>query len=361
MEKLLVINPGSTSTKISLFHDEKEVFNKTIRHNPEDLKYEKYVSEQFSFRKGVILRSLDEADIDIRDITAIVGRGGGLKPLQGGTYGINEEMLEDCRIGYAGQHASNLGAMIAHDIANMLKIPAFVVDPPVVDEMSEMAKLTGYEGIRRKSLFHALNQKAVARKAAEEIGMRYENSNLIVAMLGGGVSVGIHVDGRVVDVNNCFDGEGPMSPERAGTVQAGAIVKKCFSSEFSPDEINKMIVGQGGVAALLGTSDMREVVQKIQEGDGYAEHVHDTMAYQVSKSISALAAVVDGRVDAIVISGGIAYDETMVKKIVDRVGFLGEIYVYPGEDEMEALAGGAIRVLREEEELLEYNDTTYRV
>lgn len=360
MERLLIINPGSTSTKIAVYHDEKAIFVNTIVHQNSELEYQEYISEQQDFRKKVILDTLSEEGIDLKEITAIVGRGGAVKPLEGGTYTINEEMIKDCKIGYSAQHASNLGALIANEIAKEIGVASFIVDPPVVDEMSEVAKVTGLPGMRRESKFHALNQKAVARRGAEELGKKYEDANIIAAALGGGISVGIHVDGKVIDVNNCYDGEGPFSPERAGSVPLGNMIKRCFSGEYTHSEIKKQIAGQGGVIAHLGTNDIREVIKKIETGDNYAKLVYEAMAYQVGKSIAALAAVVNGKVDAIVLSGGIAHDKNFIKMITDRVEFISKVIVYPGEDEMGSLASGALRVLKGEEVAKEYDEKTIK-
>lgn len=358
MEKLLVINPGSTSTKIAIFENEITVFENTIRHQNDDLQYDEYVSEQYPFRIKVVKEALDTAEIDLNELTAIVGRGGTIKPLEGGTYTINEDMLEDCRIGYGAQHASVMGALIGSEMAGELGIPCFVVDPPVVDEMSDIAKVTGLPNMRRKSKFHALNQKAVARKAADELGLKYEESNIIVAMMGGGVSVGIHEFGRVVDVNDCSDSEGPFSPERSGSVPIGDVINLCFSGGYTKLEMKKLMMGNGGVSAILGTSDMRDVEKQAKEGCEHSKLIYNAMAYQISKSITALGAVVKGRVDCIVLTGGIAYDKGFVKNITDRVSFLSKVLVYPGEAEMDALANGALRVLRGDEVAKEYNDET---
>lgn len=361
MEKLLVINPGSTSTKVAVFEEENMVFEKTIRHENEELEYKEFVSEQFPFRKRVLFETLEAEGIDLKGFTAIVGRGGTIKPLEGGTYTINSEMLEDCRIGYSAQHASVLGALIAENIAKDLNIPSFVVDPPVVDEMSEFAKVTGLPGMRRKSKFHALNQKAVARKAAKEIGKKYEDANIIVAMMGGGISIGIHVNGEVIDVNDCADGEGPFSPERSGSVPISDMIELCFSGNHTKPEIKKMMMGKGGVSALLGTNDMRDVEKSVREGSKESKLVYDAMAYQIAKSIAALSAVVNGKVDAIVLSGGIAYDKTIVKQITEKVDFISQVIVYPGEEEMQALAEGTLRVLKGDETAKEYNEETIKL
>lgn len=347
--RLLVINPGSTSTKIAIFDNEKPVLEETLRHSSEEIaKYEKII-DQYEFRKNIILETLNEKGINLTKLSGVVGRGGLLKPIAGGTYEVNERMLEDLRIGVLGEHASNLGGIIAHEIANQLNIPAFIVDPVVVDEMEDVARISGMPELKRKSIFHALNQKAVARRAANELGKGYEEVNLIVAHLGGGVSVGAHKKGKVVDVNNALDGEGPFSPERSGGLPVGDLVKLCFSGKYTLDDIKKKIKGKGGLVAYLGTNDGREVVKMIENGDKKAELVYKAMAYQVAKEIGSCAAVLHGKVDGIILTGGIAYDKEFVKWVTDRVGFIGRVFVYPGEDEMIALAQGGLRVLRGEE------------
>lgn len=353
--RILVINPGSTSTKIAIFDNEKSIFEETLRHSAEELAPFEKVYDQYEFRKNIILETLNEKDINVTKFSAIVGRGGLLKPISGGTYEVNEAMLRDLKDGVSGEHASNLGGIIAHEIASQLNIPAFIVDPVVVDEMDEIAKVSGMPEIERKSIFHALNQKAVARRAAKEMGKTYEDSNIIVAHLGGGISVGAHKKGRVVDVNNALDGEGPMSPERSGSLPVGDLVKMCFSNKYSLDEIKKKIKGKGGLVAHLKTNDGREVSSMIDNGNKKAALVYEAMAYQVAKEIGVCAAVLEGKVDAIVLTGGIAYDEKIVKWISDRVSFIGNIKVYPGEDELIALAQGGLRVVRKEEQAKIYS------
>jgi butyrate kinase len=352
--RLLIINPGSTSTKIAIYDNEKAVLQETLRHSTEEIgKYEK-IYDQYEFRKNIILETLNEKGINITKLSAVVGRGGLLKPISGGTYRVNETMVEDLKVGVLGEHASNLGGIIANEIASQLNIPAFIVDPVVVDEMDDVARISGMPELERKSIFHALNQKAVARRAANELGKSYEEVNLIVAHLGGGISVGAHRKGRVVDVNNALDGEGPFSPERSGGLPVGDLAKLCFSGKYSHGEIKKKIKGSGGLVAYLGTNDGREVVKMIENGDKKAELIYKAMAYQVSKEIGSCAAVLKGEVDGIVITGGIAYDDMFVGWIKERVGFISKVFVYPGEDEMIALAQGGLRVLRGEEEAKEY-------
>ena len=352
--KLLIINPGSTSTKIGVYEDEKAVLVETLRHQTEEIEKYASVTDQFGFRKEVILNVLKEKDFDITTLSAVVGRGGLLKPIEGGTYAINERMLEDLKAEVNGQHASNLGALIADSIAKELNIPAFIVDPVVVDEMDEIARVSGIPEIERKSIFHALNQKAVAKRYAKENGRKYEDINLVVAHMGGGVSVGAHKNGRIVDVNNALDGEGPFSPERSGGVPIGDLVKMCFSGKYTQDEIKKKITGKGGFVAYLGTYNGQEVDKAAHSGDEKAKLVFEAMAYQVAKEIGKCAAVLSGKVDAIILTGGIAYGKAIVELIKEKIAFIAPIVVYPGEDELLALAQGAIRVLSGEEKAKVY-------
>ncbi|MCX7885027.1 MAG: butyrate kinase [Caloramator sp.] len=354
MFRMLIINPGSTSTKIAVYDDLNPVFVETLRHSTEELSPYKTIFEQYDFRKDVILKAVENKDIDIKTLNAVVGRGGLLKPIEGGTYAVNEAMIEDLKVGVQGQHASNLGGIIAFEIAKSLNIPSFIVDPVVVDEMEDIARISGMPEIKRKSIFHALNQKAVAKRYAKECGKRYEDLNLIVAHMGGGISVGAHKGGRVVDVNNALDGEGPFSPERTGSLPVGELMKLCFSGKYTLEEMKKKICGKGGFVAYLGTNDGREVKKMMDEGNKEAELVYKAMAYQVAKEIGALGAVLCGRVDAIILTGGLAYGTELVEWIKERISFVGPIVVYPGEDEMLALAEGGYRVLTGEEEAKEY-------
>lgn len=353
--KLLIINPGSTSTKIAVFNDEKEVLVETLKHSAEEIeKYDK-IFDQFQFRKISILNVLKEKNFDINTLDAVVGRGGLLKPIVGGTYEVNEKMLEDLKVGVQGQHASNLGGIIANEIAVSLKIPAYIVDPVVVDEMEDIAKISGIPEISRKSIFHALNQKAVAKRYAKENGKKYEEVRVIVAHMGGGVSVGVHRDGRIVDVNNALDGDGAFSPERSGRVPAGSLVEMCFSGKYTKAELLKKITGRGGFVAHLGTNNALEVEKAAIAGDEKAKLIQDAMGYQVASDIGAAAAVLYGKVDAIIITGGMAYGKPIVDYISKKVSFIAPIVVFPGEDEMLALTQGALSVLRREERAKIYN------
>lgn len=352
--RLLIINPGSTSTKIAIFDNEKLVLEQTLRHSNEELSSYTRIIDQLEFRKNIILDTLNANGINITKLSAVVGRGGLLKPMEGGTYIVNDKMLEDLKGTVMGEHASNLGGILANEIASQLGIPAYIVDPVVVDEMDEIARVSGMPEIKRICIWHALNQKAVARRAAVDLGKKYEELNLIVAHLGGGISVGVHKKGRIVDVNNALNGEGPFSPERTGSLPVIGLMKLCYSGKYTIDEINKKIAGKGGLVAYLGTNDGREVVKMIESGDKNAEMVYKAMAYQVAKEIGACAAVLEGKVDAVCLTGGLAYDKLLVGWIKESVEFIGDVRIYPGEDEMIALAEGGLRVLRKEETAKEY-------
>jgi butyrate kinase len=352
--KLLVINPGSTSTKIAVFKDEKIFFEETLRHSVEELsKYEK-IFDQHEFRKDIILETLTKNKIDINSLTGIVGRGGLLKPIEGGTYEVNEKMIEDLKIGVQGEHASNLGGIIAYEIGQELGIKAFIVDPVVVDELKDVARISGLKEIERRSIFHALNQKAVARRHAKSKGKRYEDMNLIVVHLGGGISVGAHQKGKVIEVANALDGEGPFSPERAGSLPVGDLVKLAYSGKYTYEDMKKMIKGNGGIVSYLNTNNTIEVAKMIDDGNEYAELIYYAMAYQVAKEIGSIAAVLKGKVDGILLTGGIANDKTFTSWIEERVSFISQVYVYPGEDELTALAQGGLRVLKGEEKAKKY-------
>jgi len=348
--KILVINPGSTSTKVVLFSNEQLLFEKKIEHSSKELSNFNKIIDQYHFRQDIILSFLKEKGINLSSLHAVVGRGGLLKPIASGTYRINEKMLEDLRRGVMGEHASNLGGLLAYGIAENLSIPSYIVDPVVIDEMKPVARISGIPEIPRISILHALNQKAVARKAALDLGKKYEKLNFIVAHLGGGISVGIHCKGNVIDVNNALNGEGPFAPERSGGVPVGGLVELCFSGKFTKDEIMKKIKGKGGLVAYLNTNDVREVVKMIKYGDKKAKLILEALAYQVAKEIGAGATVLKGQIDAIILTGGIAYNNEFVNMVRDRVSFLSLVMVYPGEEEMLALCEGALRVLKGEEE-----------
>ena len=352
--KLLIINPGSTSTKIGVYSDEKEVLVETLRHSSDEIAKYDSIFEQKGFRKQVIMNILKENNIDVNSLDAIVGRGGMLRPIPGGTYEVTDKLLEDLKVGVSGQHASNLGGILAKEIANEVGIRAFIVDPVVVDELQDVARISGIPELPRRSIFHALNQKAVAKRYAKENGKRYNDLNLVVVHMGGGVSVAAHRDGLVVDVNNTLDGDGPFSPERAGSVPVGDLVKLCFSGKYTQAEIYSKIVGKGGYVAYLNTNDARDVLKAREEGDEYASLIFDAFIYQICKAIGEMSTVLNGKVDQIILTGGIAYSPVVVNAIKERVQWISDVTVYPCEDELLALAQGAIRVLNGEEDAREY-------
>jgi len=354
LKRILAINPGSTSTKIAIFEDEKLINKTNIKHSTEEINTFSTVFDQFNFRKNALLEELDKIGIDIHTLDAVVGRGGMLKPIEGGTYNVNQTMIDYVKEAPRGEHASNLGCVIAKTIADEVGVPSFIVDPVAVDEMNDIARFTGMPEIKRQSLFHALNQKAVALKAAKDLNKDYHDLNLIIAHLGGGVSVGAHEKGRVIDVNNALDGDGPMSPERSGAVPLGPLYKMAFSGDYTLDEIKKKNYGKGGLVAYLGTNDGFEIEKRIKAGDQEAKFILEVMCYQIAKEIGSLAVVLKGNVDAIVITGGLAYDKMIIDFINERTSFISKMLVYPGEDEMESLALGALRVLNGEETPKEY-------
>ena len=353
--RILAINPGSTSTKFAVYFEGECKLKKTLRHSIEELSLYENIIDQFEFRKGLIIDSLVEEGFDVDKIKYVIGRGGLTYSLKSGVYLVNNRMLEHARAGIYGQHASNLGPLIADYIA--LQIPgahAYVADPVVVDELDEIARFSGHPLIERRSIFHALNQKATARLHAKKIGRKYEKLNLIVAHLGGGISVGAHCKGKVIDVNNALDGEGPFSPERSGTLPAGQLIDLCFSKKYQKDEIRRMVIGEGGYVAYLGTNDAMEVENRAANGEEMAIKIQDALGYQVAKAIGEMAVVLNGYVDAILLTGGLAYSKYLTRFITSKVEFISEVHVYPGEDELEALALNALRVATGEIEPLEY-------
>ena len=351
--KILIINPGSTSTKIGVYEDETQLMEETLRHTTEEIAQYDTIYDQKDFRKNVILDVLKEKDVDLNSIDVVVGRGGLLKPIPGGTYATTPELLEDLKIGKQGQHASNLGGLLAYDIAQEIDVPSYIVDPVVVDELQDVARLSGHPLMDRVSIFHALNQKAVAKRYAKETGTAYDELNLIVVHMGGGVSVGAHKNGQIIDVANALDGDGPFSPERSGGLPSGQLMKVCFSGDYTQAEVGKMINGNGGFNAYLGTNDMREVVE-MAKTDEKAALVRDAFHYQLGKEIGSMAVVLDGKVDQIILTGGIAYNQITCDYFKDHCGFIAPITVYPGEDELLALAQGALRVMNGEEEAKQY-------
>ena len=352
--KSLVINPGSTSTKIGVFEDETLLFEETLRHSTEEIAQYASIVDQKDFRKQIILDLLEKKNFDIKSLQVIVGRGGMLKPIPGGTYAVTDELLQDLKMGKQGQHASNLGGILAREIGDEIGVPSYIVDPVVVDELQTVARYSGVPELPRTSVFHALNQKAVAKRYAKEVGKAYESLRLIVVHMGGGVSVGAHIGGKVVDVFNALDGDGAFSPERAGAVPSGALIKMCFSGEYTEKEVYKKIVGNGGFNAYVGTNDMRDVEKMVNEGDKNAEEVREAFIMQVAKNIGSMSCVLKGKVDQIIITGGIAYDKYVVDGLKEKAGWIAPITVYPGEDELLALAQGVLRVMNGEEPAMTY-------
>jgi len=348
MKTILAINPGATSTKYAVFEGEKVLLKKTVEHQGEELQKFTRVFDQYQYRLKLITDNLEEAKIPLTSLEAVVGRGGLLKPLLGGVYAVNPAMIADLEKADRGEHASNLGAVMAYNLANQLGIPAFIVDPVSVDEMEPEARISGVPDLPRISMSHALNSKAVAHKVAKDMGKRYDELNFVVAHMGSGISVSPHKKGRMIDVNNAKE-EGPFSPDRCGGLPAQLLVKLCFSGEYTEQELMKRIMGSGGMYAYLGTKDIREAERRAINGDTEADLVLDAMAYQVIKEIGAMSAVLAGEVDRIILTGGIAYSQRIVDRIRSRVTFIAPIVVVPGEEELESLVQGAIRVLVGEE------------
>ncbi len=354
MGYILAINPGATSTKIGLYTDKGEkVFARTIKHNNEDFTKEHYL-QQYEIRKKIIEDVLKEEGVNLNELVATVGRGGPVKPMKSGTYRVNDKMINDVKNGNVmAEHISNIGCLIADEIARPLGIPAFIVDPVSVDEFDDVARLSGIPELERQSLSHALNMKMVAKKLAKEVGKKYEDLNLIVIHLGTGISVSAHHKGRMIDVNNAND-EGPYSPQRVGTLPTTGLVKLCYSGKYTQKELMKYLLKEGGLKAYTGTDDVLELINKSKDGDKKSELYLDGMIYQVSKTAGGMAAVLKGNVDYIIITGGISQSEYITDRIKERLSFIAPIKIYPGEDEIEALVLGVIRVLNKEEEEKEY-------
>jgi butyrate kinase len=357
MYRLLVINPGSTSTKVAVFDDERPLFVETLRHSSSELRAYAHVLDQYDFRLRALVNLLQAKEVSLDSLSAVAARGGLLRSIPSGTYRINEQMLAELRSGdKEREHASNLGALLAHEIASRIGVPAFVVDPVCVDELDDLARVSGLPEIERKSLSHALNIKFVARRAAADLGRSYAEVNLVVAHLGGGISVTVHRRGYMVDVNQALDGTGPFSPERAGGLPVGDVVRMCYGRHpyehlhLSYEQMFRKLAGQGGLVAHLGTNSAVEVERRVENGDEYAELVYEAMAYQIAKEIGSMATVLCGTVDAIVVTGGVANSDMLIDWIRGRVSWIAPFLVYPGEDEMLALARGTLRVLRGDEE-----------
>ena len=351
---ILAVNPGSTSTKVAVYEDEEPLFEETIHYGSDTFAYLADTIDQLGMRTDDVLSALESHGAAPESLDAVVGRGGLVKPLVSGTYAVDDAMVADLESGEYGMHACNLGGLIARSLGDAYGIPSYVVDPVVVDELEPVARVTGIPGITRRTSFHALNSKAVSRRCAKELGRSYEECCFVVAHMGGGITVGAHRYGRVVDVNNAIEGEGPMTPERCGAVPLDGVIRMCYSGDFSEDEMVRLQNGTGGVKAHLGTSDMREVEAMVDAGDANAALVYEALAYQVAKCIGSMLAALDAPADGIILTGGLANSERFVGLVTRRVEKLAPVFVYPGEDELLALAQGALRVLRGEEQVKEY-------
>lgn len=355
INKILAINPGSTSTKIAIFTNAKVVFLKSIQHPAEELSQFKRIVDQYDYRKEIIIKELKLANIDINKIEAVVGRGGLVKPIKSGVYRINDALKRDLKEGILGQHASNLGGLIADDIAAGLpNAQAFIADPVVVDEMEDVARIAGHPEFKRISIFHALNQKATARSYSRLLNRKYEDLNLIIAHMGGGISIGAHKHGKVIDVNNALDGEGPFSPERSGTLPSNQLITACFKKDSSLEDMKSKIVGNGGLMAFFGTNNAYQIELMALDGDEKARMIQDAMAYQIAKEIGAMSTVLHGDIDGIILTGGIAHNTFIVEYIKKMVTFIAPVIIYPGEDEMHALAMNGLMVLKGDIEPKEY-------
>ena len=353
--KILVINPGSTSTKIAVYHGGIEVvLVKEIRHLSEELQKFATIAQQLSWRLALVIEALEHNYIELDQLDVVVGRGGLLSSISSGVYAINEKMLQDLHAAKRGEHASNLGALLAHAIASKIRRPGLIIDPVIVDELDDVARISGHPDFTRESIFHALNQKACARRFAKAKGQRYEDLNLIVAHMGGGITIGAHRCGRVVDVNNGLDGEGPFSPERSGTLPTGATVRAAFSGKYNAEQLSKMIVGNGGLVAYLGTNNAEEIVRRIGQGDQFARLIYQAMSYQIARSIGASATVLCGKIDQIILTGGLARCDLLMGWLRERISFLGEITLFPGENELLAMAEGAYYAMVGGLEIKEY-------
>lgn len=353
--KVLVINPGSTSTKIAIYQGEECVATQTLYHQAEDIKKYAHICQQKDMRLEMIYQWLNENDCSLEEISAVVGRGGLLRPMPGGTYKVTYKMLDDLMIGFQGQHASNLGGIMAFEIAEKVGIPSFIVDPVAVDEVEDVTRISGMADIKRRSLVHALNIKAVTRRVCLQENLDYNNSSFVVAHMGGGITVSPVKNGRLLDCNNANE-DGPFSPERSGGLPIGALVEMAFSKNYTLQELKNKITREGGLVAYLGTNDGREVEKRIEAGDERAKFILEAMAYQLSKEIGGMATALCGKLDRIILTGGIAYNKRVTDYISDCVNFIAPIVIVPGEDEMLSLAQGALRVLSGEEKAKIYDD-----
>ena len=354
MYRILAVNPGSTSTKISVSDDESLIFEATINHSREELKKYRRISDQYEMRKDLVVEEVRRHGLEVK-FDAIIGRGGLSKPVKSGVFRVNDQMVEDQRKALH-QHACDLGCIIAHEIAGEVGCPSFVADPGVVDELAPEAKISGSPLLPRYCIWHALNQKAIARRHAKAQGKRYEDMNLIICHLGGGISIAAHERGLAIDANNALDGEGPFSPERAGSLPAADLIRLCFSGRYTQDQLIKRVSGEAGIIAHLGTNDMIEVERWIEHGDKHAELILNAMIWNVAKCIAAEGAVLKGKVDAILLTGGLERSEYITDRVRERVEFIAPVYIYPGQDEMKALTENALAVLRGERKAMDYGE-----
>ncbi|MDR2182778.1 MAG: butyrate kinase [Clostridiales bacterium] len=351
--KILIVNPGSTSTKIGLFEDEVPIFEKVLRHTMDELAGYEKIGEQYDFRMKIIMDALKEAGVAADQLAAVCGMGGLTKPIPSGTYYVNDAMKADLASGNFGDHASNLGGLIARAIGDAVGIPSFIVDPVVVDEFIPISRISGHPALTRRSIFHALNQKATARKFCKEIGRAYDEVNLVVVHMGGGISVTAHQKGRAIDSNNALDGDGPFTPERSGTLPVGDLAALCYSGKYTHGDVKAMIKGKGGMVGYFGTNNLIELEERAKT-DPDVKLIVDALAMQVGKEIACQAVALCGDVDAIILTGGIAYSDYITGEIARRVEFIAPVKRYPGEDELAALNAGALRVMRCEEEGRQY-------
>jgi butyrate kinase len=352
---ILIINPGSTSTKVGIFSGDEMTVNVSVKHDDTEIRTFATIWDQYEYRKNAILGVLRDNGLSMEDIDAIACRGGNVKPLPGGIYRVCSKMIADMKSGLYGAHPINVGGVIAFDMGNQYNIPVLTADPPMTDELCVSARYSGIPQISRQSSFHALNQKATARKIAAGLGKKYDEVNLIVVHLGGGISVGAHKKGKIIDVNNALDGDGAFTPERAGSLPAGDLVKMCFSGEYSKQQMQKLLTGGGGLYAYLGTTNAIEIEKRIAEGDTKAAEVYEAMVYQVAKEVGACTTVLEGDIDAIALTGSLVYSKILLDSLLKKISFIAPVFLNPGENEMEALADAATRYFNNEEELSVYN------
>lgn len=353
--RILSINPGAGSTKVALFDDEELVFQENIYHDTEELKKFETLSDELPYRAENVLAVIKKHNIDLSTIDAFSGRAGGLVSLKGGVYAVNDKLLEHAKVGYTMKHQSNLGVQIAYNLAKINNKKAFTVNPVTVDELQDISRITGLKGVYRSTIFHALNQKEVAYQYAKSINKKYNELDLIVVHLGSGITIGAHKHGKVIDVNNALNGEGPFTTNRTGSMDTLTLMNMCFSGKYTKDEVYSIITKKGGLLSQLGTNDVRKVIEMIENGDKNAELVLEAMIYQIAKQVGAVSVNFGGKIDAIILTGAMAYSDYFVDHMKKYIEFLGKIVVKPGEEEMSALSNGVLRALKGEEEILEYS------